>query len=145
MTEQTYTLDEAKRELTLRRCRENGHAWAVGPQRMCEAYPSFIVCQRCGETAPVSGSPESGGQIDRLRAEVDRLRGDRLIITWDAAEAQVDAEHAYLCMEERMGAVSAQLTDALQRLAAVEALADQWDEDSDPHSHTLRAVLDGRS
>lgn len=52
-TEQRYTLKQAERELTLRECREHGHNWRVGPQRMCEVYPSMVVCERCGRTAPV--------------------------------------------------------------------------------------------
>lgn len=60
MSEQTYTLDEAQRELDRRACVMGGHNWIlVEPGRMmCQApgdiAPRGVRCGRCGWSGVVT-------------------------------------------------------------------------------------------
>lgn len=56
MTEQRFTLEEARRELALRECAEHGHGWSVVTAReLCDRFdrPVSVVCSTCGEVHAV--------------------------------------------------------------------------------------------
>lgn len=63
MSEQTYTLSEAQRELALRECARWGHEWEVvsGYTIATQHTPLAIKCGRCGW----SGKVEMGDQPRR--------------------------------------------------------------------------------
>lgn len=54
MSEETYTLAEAQRELRRRQCSERGHDWAFQPRRLRDEAPTGIVCEVCGWTGSVT-------------------------------------------------------------------------------------------
>jgi hypothetical protein len=65
MTEQLYTLADAKRELALQDCQQYGHSWdAVTIRTMADpaGTPVGVQCTRCGEfhavQAVASAAPE---------------------------------------------------------------------------------------
>lgn len=50
MTEQLFTLDEARKELALQQCREFGHNWSVvAPRTYADpcGTPIEVRCERC--------------------------------------------------------------------------------------------------
>lgn len=54
MTEDTYTLAEAERELRRRGCRERGHDFEFAPRRPMDEAPTGIMCGRCGWSGRVT-------------------------------------------------------------------------------------------
>lgn len=54
MTEVTYTLAEAERELRRRECRTQGHAWDFMPRELAREEPRGIICTRCGWTGAIT-------------------------------------------------------------------------------------------
>lgn len=56
MTEQRFTLDEARAELARQECREQGHTWSVVESRTFAdpaGTPVAVVCDRCRESHSV--------------------------------------------------------------------------------------------
>lgn len=47
-SQQTFTLDEAAKELRRRECRQTGHDWTFAPLRLVDEAPQFVLCDRCG-------------------------------------------------------------------------------------------------
>lgn len=48
MDEKVYTLDEARRALALKECRDFGHDFELEPRRLMDEAPPGISCSRCG-------------------------------------------------------------------------------------------------
>ena len=62
MSDRTYTLAEAQRELALRECARHGHTWTI--HQNIASGPLRISCDRCGWSGGVTMGPRPTSEVD---------------------------------------------------------------------------------